>query len=215
LEKLGVHVSLNTLVKDYDGKIIQTNHPELNFEAATVIWAAGIEGNVPTGIDDEAIEKGKRIWVDEFNQVAFHTDVYALGDVALMRTKAYPNGHPQVAPAAMQQAENIAANFKRMHKEKDLQPFTYFDKGSMATIGRNKAVVDFRNIHLKGLVAWFAWMFVHLLLLSGFRNKLVVFVNWIWSYLTYDKGTRLIIRPFDRQLSKITVALSREKKSII
>lgn len=199
LEQLGVHVWLNTKVKDYDGKRISTDLPNLKFEAATVIWAAGIKGNVPEGIHDESIERGKRIWVDEFNKVEFHDDVYAIGDVAFMRTEAYPNGHPQVAPTAMQQGKNLAENFIRKTKGKALKPFKYFDKGAMATIGRNKAVVDFKNMHLKGWIAWLAWMFIHLMFLLGFRNKLVVFVNWMWSYLTYDKGTRLIIRPFKRK----------------
>jgi NADH dehydrogenase len=114
-----------------------------------------------------------------------------------MKTEeAYPNGHPQVAPAAIQQGDLLAANLKAIQEGKMPEAFKYFDKGSMATIGRNKAVVDWKKLHLKGIIAWLGWMFVHLLYLIGFRNKLVVFANWVWSYITYDKGTRLIIRPY-------------------
>lgn len=200
LEKLGVHIWYNTRVTDYDGKVIHT-HDGQTFEAATVIWAAGIQGNVIEGIGKDVIERGSRLAVDDLNRVKGYKNIYAIGDVALMKTEAYPNGHPQVAPAAIQQAKNLAKNLRRIHKnqESKLKPFAYFDKGAMATIGRNKAVVDFRNIHLKGFIAWLGWMGLHLLFLLGFRNKLVVFVNWVWSYFTYDKGTRLIIRPFKRK----------------
>lgn len=198
LEKLGVHVLLNTLVTDYDGKVVHTKQEDVSFEAATVIWAAGIEGNVPGGLEEEAFARGKRVEVDAYNRVHQHEDIFVIGDAALMRTEAYPNGHPQVAPTAIQQGQQLAKNFQAMADQRALEAFEYYDKGSMATVGRNKAVVDFRNLHFKGLIAWLTWMFVHLLFLLGFRNKLVVFVNWVWSYFTYDKGTRLIIRPFKR-----------------
>jgi len=200
LEKLGVKVWLNTAVEEYDGRWVRTNKEGEDFEAATVIWAAGVEGNVPEGVYGEALGNGRRIEVDEFNRVNLHPDVFAIGDVALMRTADWPQGHPQVAPVAIQQAENLAWNLDQLAAGRELRPFSYYDKGSMATIGRNKAVVDYRKLHLKGLMAWLAWMFVHLLFLLGFRNKLVVFVNWVWSYLTYDKGTRLIIRPYRRKM---------------
>ncbi len=202
LEKLGVDVAFNTFVKGYDGLNITTSKEALDMAAETVIWSAGITGNIIPGLKPEAIERG-RIRVDAYNKIIGYEDVYAIGDVALMKTEAaYPQGHPQVAPAAIQQAEQLAANLVRMQIQEQVQPFEYFDKGSMATIGRNKAVVDWKNIHLKGFIAWLGWMFVHLMYLIGFRNKLVVFANWVWSYLTYDKGTRLIIRPYHKTKSE-------------
>lgn len=202
LEKLGVHIWLENQVTEYEENIIRTNKGK-RFEASTVIWAAGVKGNLVEGLEDAKIAGGQRMEVDQYNHIFGFEDVYAIGDLALMRTEAYPNGHPQVAPGATQQAENLAYNVgKMLQGDTELKPFVYFDKGSMATIGRNKAVVDYGKIHLKGFVAWLAWMFVHLLFLIGFRNKLVVFVNWVWSYFTYDKGTRVIIRPFSRRKAK-------------
>ncbi|MDP5171690.1 MAG: NAD(P)/FAD-dependent oxidoreductase [Bacteroidia bacterium] len=198
LERMGVKVRLNTQVSNYDGKIVSLAGGE-SYHAETLIWAAGIKGNVIHGIDASKIGRGTRILVNEFNEVEGMAGVFAIGDLALMSTKSYPNGHPQVAPAAIQQAENLAENLIRRQKGAPQKVFQYFDKGSMATIGRNRAVVDFRAIHMNGRLAWMSWMFVHLMFLIGFRNKLVVFVNWVWSYLTYDKGTRLIIRPFRRR----------------
>ncbi|MEZ4825286.1 MAG: NAD(P)/FAD-dependent oxidoreductase [Bacteroidia bacterium] len=198
LEDLGVHVWLNTKVTGYDGTHISTNL-EKDFEASTVIWAAGVKGNLIDGLGKEVVERGNRLAVDEFNKVKGYSNVFAIGDLALMRTETYPNGHPQVAPVAIQQGERLGKNMLRLNKKRELVAFSYFDKGSMATIGRNKAVVDFRKLHLKGFIAWLGWMFVHILYLIGFRNRLVVFVNWVWSYFTYDKGTRLIIRPFKKR----------------
>lgn len=199
LEKLGVKLSFNTFVKGYDGHSVTTSDEELSMNAETVIWSAGITGNIIPGLKPDAVEKG-RIRVDANNRVLGYNDIYAVGDVALMKSEAaYPNGHPQVAPAAIQQADHLAKNFKKMAKGEFPEPFEYFDKGSMATIGRNKAVVDWKKLHLKGIIAWLGWMFVHLLYLIGFRNKLVVFANWVWSYITYDKGTRLIIRPYSKK----------------
>lgn len=198
LEKLGVKVAFNTYVKGYDGHTIVTSEEKLNMNAETVIWSAGITGNIIPGLKPDVVERG-RIQVDANNRILGYSDVYAIGDVALMKTEeAYPNGHPQVAPAAIQQGDQLATNLIRMQKGALPEPFEYFDKGSMATIGRNKAVVDWKKLHLKGFIAWLGWMFVHLLYLIGFRNKLVVFANWVWSYITYDKGTRLIIRPYKK-----------------
>jgi len=201
LEKLGVTVHLNTIVKGFDGKKVTTNG-ELELNAATLIWAAGIKGNVPEGVPAEEIVRGNRIKVDAYNRIERYPDIFAVGDLAYMETEAYPNGHPQVAPGAIQMGTHLGDNFKRIATGAPLEAFKYFDKGSMATIGRNKAVVDFRKLHLNGFIAWMGWMFVHLLYLIGFRNKAVVFINWVWSYFTYDKGTRLIIRPFKRKSSK-------------
>lgn len=198
LEKMGVNVWLNTQVTQYNGVTVETNQ-DLVLDSRTVIWAAGVKGNLIPGFADEQVGRGARLLVDAYNRVHGLDGVFAVGDIALMISEEFPRGHPQVAPAAMQQGTALAENFQRLQKGAPLLPFEYFDKGSMATIGRNRAVVDFRKLHLRGRIAWLGWMFVHLLYLIGFRNKMVVFVNWVWSYFTYDKGTRLIIRPFKRR----------------
>ncbi len=197
LEQMGVNVRTGVRVKGFDGEKVDIMG-EVPLEAKTMIWAAGVQGNPISGMNPTLIGRGKRVIVDEYLQVKGLKDVFAVGDLALVQTEASPHGHPQVAPAAVQQGEALAKNFLRKHKGAPLLPFEYFDKGSMATIGRNRAVLDFRKLHLKGRIAWLGWMFVHLLFLIGFRNKLIVFINWVWSYLTYDKGNRLIIRPFIR-----------------
>lgn len=194
LKRLGVDVKLNTVVQGYDDNIV--NLGEETIPSETVIWAAGVKGRILKGIDASAIERS-RILVDEFNRVKGYDDVFAIGDVAMMQTEELPNGHPMLAPVAMQQGKHLAKNFGKLFKNQELQAFKYLDKGSMATIGRNKAVVDMPGgLHFKGFFAWLVWMFVHIMYLIGFRNKLITLNNWIWSYLTYDKGTRLIIRTF-------------------
>ena len=197
LEKMGVHLWMNTFVEDYDGERVHTKDGPI-FETYVVLWAAGIKGNIPEGIEQDNLGPGQRIKVDSYNKMIEAEDIFALGDVAYMESESYPKGYPQVAPVAIQQAANLAKNLVNLEKGKELKPFSYFDKGSMATIGRNRAVVDMKGFHLKGIIAWMAWMFVHLLFLMGFRNRLVVLMNWIYSYFTYDKGSRIIIRPFDR-----------------
>lgn len=198
LEKMGVNVHLNTLVTDFDGTRVKAN-TDLELEAATVIWAAGVKGNVPKGFEGNLIARGNRLKVDEYQRLVGHDHIFAVGDLAYMETENWPKGHPQVAPAAMQMGKHLGDNFKRLAKGAPLEKFHYFDKGTMATIGRNKAVLDFRKLHMNGILAWLGWMFVHIFYLIGFRNKAVVFINWVWSYFTYDKGTRLIIRPFKRK----------------
>jgi NADH dehydrogenase len=162
------------------------------------LWSAGVKGAVIKGIPSEAITRGQRILVDEYNRVQGYSNIFAIGDLAAMLSDQYPNGHPGVAPVAIQQGKNLAQNLLRIIQQRYLIPFIYHDKGSMATVGRNRAVVDIGKIRFQGVFAWFVWMFVHLMTLVGFRNKLVVFVNWVWSYFSYDRGTRLIIRRFSR-----------------
>lgn len=193
LKKFDVQVQLNTLVTTYDGLVAELNNGS-TINTRTLIWAAGVKGNYPDGIEN-AVEKA-RIIVDEFNKVVGYDDIYAMGDIALMKSPEYPNGHPMLAPVAIQQGDNLSKNFKRILKGKPIKQFQYKDKGSMATIGRNKAVVDMGKLHFGGLFAWMIWMFVHLVSIIGFRNRLIVFSNWVWNYFTYDKGTRLIIRKF-------------------
>ena len=201
LEKLGVQVWLNTAVKGYDGKTVSTNKSEL--PASTLIWAAGVKGNVIDGLKEmEDFERGRYI-VNEFNQIGQHQNVFALGDVAGMSTKDYPKGHPMLAQVAIQQGQNLAKNIIRSDKGRSYRPFKYKDLGSMATVGRNKAVVELYNkIMLKGFPGWAVWMLVHLISLVGFRNRLVVLLNWFVNYFSYDRKIRLIIRPFENPFMK-------------
>jgi len=198
LEGLGVRVHLNTLVSDYDGKLVVTNTGDV-YPSATFIWAAGVTGAPVKGLAADSIHgKWNRYLVDAFNLVTGHENIYALGDIALMITEDWPTGHPQVAQPAIQQGKHLAKNLKLKLDGKPMNPFSYFDKGSMATIGRNKAVVDFKKISFGGFFAWFLWMFVHLWYLVGFRNRVVTFFNWSYNYINYDRAARLIIRPFKR-----------------
>ncbi len=198
LEKLGVKVHLNTLVKDYDGTTVRTNSE--SFDTATFIWAAGVTGNPVLGLDaNTLVNRANRYKVDQFNKVNGHDEIYALGDIALMNNERYPKGHPQVAQPAIQQGKRLGKNFRKILSGKQMQPFKYYDKGTMATIGRNKAVCDIKKMHFAGAFAWFLWMFVHLWFLVGFRNRAVTFFNWIYSYINYDRAARLIIRPFKKK----------------
>ena len=206
LNRMGVDVVLNTHVKGYEDGVVDLG--ETSIASETVVWAAGVKGRILSGITDEKTVRS-RIMVDEYNRVKGHENVFAIGDVAAMQTEEYPNGHPMLAPVAMQQGKHLAKNFQNIIEGKELKEFKYLDKGSMATIGRNKAVVDMPGgLHVKGFFAWLIWMFIHILYLIGFRNKLITLNNWIWSYFTYDKGTRLIIRTF--LISKRRKSLARE-----
>ncbi|MEM0998791.1 MAG: NAD(P)/FAD-dependent oxidoreductase [Bacteroidota bacterium] len=215
LEKLGVNLWMNTRVEGYDGAKVTTN-TQKTLTSRTVIWAAGVKGvNLPGLEEFEAW--GGRVKVDQFNRIAGQDNLFAIGDVALMQEEKYPDGHPMVAPVAIQQADILARNIKSLIYNRKLKPFAYRDKGTMATIGRNKAVVDVRRFHFKGWFAWIMWMVVHLFSLAGFRNRIVVFVNWFWSYVTYDRGSRLIMDSFKRKSSvdppqpKVPEVLTKEE----
>ncbi len=202
LERLGVTVLTETLVKNYDGKNVLLQDGK-EIAAATVIWAAGIKGNVPPGIDTSLTTRGNRIKTDRYCRVQGFENIYAIGDLAYMETPKYPNGHPQVAPTAMQQADLLAHNLKlieRKSTKKNLLEFEYYDKGSMATVGRNLAVVDIPKpkMHFGGFFAWMIWMGLHLMLILGVKNRFFVFVNWLYNYVTYDQNLRLIFREFNR-----------------
>ena len=198
LEKLGVHVHCNTFVKNYDGKTVVTNS-SLQLQSETLIWAAGVTGDPVKGLAASSLlERANRYKVNHFNQVEGYNNIFALGDIALMETEAFPNGHPQVAQPAIQQGKLLGNNLIKLIKGKPLKPFTYHDKGTMATIGRNKAVVDLKRYKFAGFFAWFVWMFIHLMALVGFRNRVVVFFNWSYNYINFDKAARLIIRPFKK-----------------
>lgn len=196
LEKMGVNIFLNTMVEDYDGKTITTSGKPMLTQ--TLIWAAGVKCMPPEGISAEAQEKGGRLKVDRFNRVGSYDGLYAIGDLAYMETPDFPKGHPQVAQPAIQQGRLLSKNLKRKLKGKEMQPFEYTDLGSMATVGRTRAVADLPFMKTQGALAWFIWIFVHLMSLVGFRNKVVVFFNWTVNFFSYNRDIRLIIRPFIR-----------------
>ncbi len=198
LTEMGVTVMLNTQVKDYNGEVVVTQNANIN--SKTLIWAAGVSGAPVKGMKAESVNRGSRYLVDEYNRVIGYDNIFAIGDVSAHITEENPKGLPMVAPVAMQHAENLGHNLKAIFNNKvsELKPFRYHDKGSMATIGRNKAIADIGKFHSQGFLAWVMWMFVHLFMLIGFRNRVIVFVNWLWSYAIYDRGIRLIIRPFKR-----------------
>lgn len=199
LEKLGVHVWKNIRVTNYDGKTVTTN-TDLVFETATVIWAAGVKGALIKGLDAaDFITRSNRLLVNEFNQVKGYNHIFAAGDVACMVTDEFPIGLPMMAQPAIQQGKQLGDNMVRLFEDKPMQPFVYKDKGSMATIGRNKAVVDLKRFKFQGIFAWYVWMFVHLFFLIGFRNRMVVFINWVYNYVRFDREARLIIRPFKKK----------------
>lgn len=203
LEKLGVTVRTQTLVKDYDGAAVTLGDGS-SIASSIVIWAAGIKGNVPAGIKPEWVARGNRINVDPYCKVIGSDAVYAIGDIAYMETDDSPQGHPQVAPVAMQQADLLAANLLAAQKNAALKKFVYKDKGSMATVGRNLAVVDIPKpkLHFGGFLAWMIWMGLHLLLILGVKNRLFVFLNWLYNYVTYDQSLRLIFKEFYRPETK-------------
>jgi NADH dehydrogenase len=195
LRKLGVDVRLDTPVERYaDGFIHAADGSSVATD--TVIWTAGVEGAPPKGLPAEGVTRARCIAVDDRNRVPGLDGVYALGDLAEMRTDAFPKGHPMLAPVAQQQADRLADNLLRARDGKDTRPFRYRDKGSMATIGRHKAVVDLPGFSFHGALAWFVWMFVHVFSLIGFKNRLVALLDWSFNYVTYDRSLSLIVRPF-------------------
>ncbi|QMU29151.1 NAD(P)/FAD-dependent oxidoreductase [Adhaeribacter radiodurans] len=198
LAKMGIIIKVNTLVESYDGEVVKFKSGE-QIQTQTLIWAAGVTGALIEGLPTESVERG-RILVNEYNQIKGYDTIFAIGDIALMKLEDYPKGHPGVAQPAIQQGKHLAKNLHRNLRNEPLQPFKYFEKGSLAIIGRNRAVADLPgNIHLGGFLAWMAWLFVHIYYLVGFRNKLVVVSNWMYRFFTYERGNRLIIRPFVRK----------------
>ncbi len=204
LETLGVKVWTDTVVKDYDGNMVTLSNGSL-LPSAIVIWSAGIKAEVPGGMDGTLMPKSNRIIVDDQNRIKGFSDIYALGDVAAMETSVYPHGHPQLATVAIQQAANLAKNLLRQldgNRHNQLA-FAYRDKGSMATVGRHLAVVDLPKpkLHFGGFTAWLIWMGLHLLLILGIKNKIQVFINWMYKYFTYDQSLRLLFRNTYRPIS--------------
>lgn len=216
LKKMGVTVMTETLVKDYDGEQVLLADGK-TIPASTVIWAAGIRGNVPAGIDKTLVVRGNRIKVDRHSKIEGTNNIYALGDLAYMETPKYPKGHPQLASVALQQASMLAKNLIASERKSNARhEFEYRDKGSLATIGRNRAVVDLAKpkVHLKGFFAWFIWMGLHLFLILGVKNKLMTFINWIYNYFTYDQNLRLIFKEFYRPRKQAQPVQQTEFRSI-
>lgn len=197
LTKLGVNVLTSTQVTSYDGsEVVFSNGNKI--QTKNLIWAAGVKGNLIKGLPENCVAKGNRIKVNRFNEVEGLKDVFALGDIAFMVTEKYPNGHPQVATVANDQADVFYKNLLNFQSNQPLIQFEYKDKGSMATVGRNLAVVDLPFIKFQGFFAWLFWMFLHLMLILGVKNKLLVFINWMWKYFTFDQSLRLIIKPYKK-----------------
>lgn len=201
LQKLGVRIRLNTQVKDYqDGRVQLSDGTSI--EAGTLIWAAGVIANSFNGIAAESMGKGKRMITDAFNKVKGYADIYAIGDISIQFTDAlYPNGHPQVAQPAIQQGKTLAKNLLRLAKGKAPKPFKYFDRGDMAIIGRQFAVADLfkHKLHLGGLIGLLGWLFIHVISLVNYNNKIKTLYNWAVAYATRDQALRLIFRPGNRE----------------
>ncbi len=205
LSDLGVTVLTHTVVKDYDGSVATLSTGE-TIKTKTVLWAAGVKGNVPAGIDASLLVKGNRIKVDRYNKIDGTENIYAIGDIAYMETPKYPHGHPQLANVAINQGKNLAVNLEhQVNGNKHLQTeFEYHDKGTMATVGKNRAVVDIPKpkLHFNGWLAWLVWMSLHLILILGVKNKLQIFINWLYKYFTYDQNLRLLIRTGNPEKNK-------------
>ena len=206
LGKMGVKVILNDRVKSYDGRVLTLGDGR-QIDTCTVIWAAGVTPALIPGLKPQSFEQGNRIRVDAFNRVVGEEDIFAIGDVATMQGEKLPKGHPMLAPVAMQQGVHLGRNFRRLVQGEPLKPFKYWDKGTMSTIGRHRAVADLPFMHLSGWPAWAAWLLIHLFFLIGFRNKLLVVLGWTWSYFTYQGALRLLVRPKAKEETKAAALL--------
>ncbi len=193
LENLGVEVFTNTPVLNYDGRTLKLPD-DVNIEVKNVIWAAGITSARFDGIEGSAYGRNNRLTVNRFNKISGYYNIFALGDNSLMTETAFPNGHPQVAQVALQQANHLAYNLKQLIQSKPLKEFHYIDKGSMATVGRHLAVADLPFAKFKGYFAWLLWSVVHLFSIVGVKNKVFVLLNWSWKYITYDQSLRLLVK---------------------
>jgi NADH dehydrogenase len=191
-------------VSNYDGNNVQLKDGSI-IPAKTVIWAAGVKGAVPNGIDKSLIVKGNRLIVDMQNKLKGFSNIYVIGDLAYMETPKYPHGHPQLASVAIQQGTTLAKNLVSLQRnETKLRDFEYYDKGTMATVGRNLAVVDIPRpkLHFRGFIAWFIWMSLHLMLILGVKNRFFVFSNWVYNYFTKDQSLRLVFPEFSKAKKK-------------
>ncbi len=202
LEELGVIVKLEEMVTSYDGQTVTLQSGE-QIASQTLVWAAGVTGALLEGMPASAQERGRYL-VNQFSQVRGHEDIFAIGDIALMKETHWANGHPQLAQPAIQQGRHLAKNFRRLLRGDAFVPFVYFNKGDLAVIGRSRAVADLPGgVHLSGFIAWMTWLFVHLFFLIGFRNKMVVLVNWLYQLVTFQRGTRITILPLRRPTVKL------------
>jgi NADH dehydrogenase len=193
LEQMEVDLLMETFVSDYDGSILTLKDGK-QIRTKTVIWAAGVTGNKINGLPESFYVASNRLKVNRINKIEGSENIFALGDIALMETPKYPKGHPQLANVAMNQAKNLARNLKKIEQGENTKQFEYEDLGSMATIGRNKAVVDLPFIKFDGYFAWLIWMFLHLMLILGVKNKLIIFINWAWAYVSKDTSLGLILK---------------------
>lgn len=195
LKDLNVEVLLNEMVTDYDGCVLKTKSGK-EIHARNFIWTAGVKGQFPKGIDEQYTVNGNRLKTNENLKIEGYENIFAIGDIAAAITKDTPKGHPQVAQPAIQQGKYLAENFFKLINNEPLKPFKYKDKGSLATVGKRKAIADIGKLTFAGFTAWLLWSFIHLMSISGFKNKLLVGLNWTLSYFTYEKSNRLIIRNF-------------------
>ena len=202
LEEMGVHVWLKSIVKEYDGRMIKLEDGRA-LSSRTLIWAAGVIANTPDGIPASAVVHSNRIQVDELHQMKGSEDVYAIGDLSYMETPDWPKGHPQLANVAIHQAKNLAHNLTLKDKTRR-KPFRYKNPGTMATVGKRKAVVDLPKIKFQGFFAWLTWMFLHLMLILSVKNRLIIFINWAIAYFTNDTTLRLILLPTRKQIELAT-----------
>jgi NADH:ubiquinone reductase (H+-translocating) len=202
LEQLGVQVWTNAVVENYDGYTVRLKDGK-TIATRNLIWAAGVTGNVPNGFSTEIIQRGNRLKVNRFNKVEGFENIFAVGDIAYMETPKYARGHPQVANVAINQAKLLGKNFKAALNNGTWKEFEYKDPGSMATVGKRKAVVDLPKFSFQGRLAWFTWMFLHLMLILSVRNKLFIFINWAISYFTNDTTLRLILLPTKKQVAMV------------
>jgi len=205
LKNMGVEIKLNAFVNNYDHDIVEFTNGE-KIRVSALLWTAGVKGELPEGFSNDNVSNQKRLLVDEFNRVLGYNNVFAIGDIALRQTIAYHNGHPMVAQVAIQQGKTLADNILFLLAQKPMQKFTYKDKGTMATIGKKKAVAIINRFPVWGFPAWILWSFVHLMGIIGVRNKILIGLNWLWNYFTYDKSDRLIIRkykPIQKTLAKL------------
>jgi NADH dehydrogenase len=193
LQKMGVEILTETIVTNYDGEILQLNNGN-TIKTRTLIWTAGVTANTIQGIPETWRSAGNRIKVDRVNKIPESDNIFVIGDMALMETPKYPRGHPQLANVAIGQARKLAYNLKEITRGKEPVSYEYKDLGTMATVGRNKAIVDLPFVRFKGFFAWMIWMFLHLMLILSVRNKLIIFINWAWAYISKDTALRLIIK---------------------
>ena len=196
LEKMGVKILTETFVNTYDGEVLELSTGK-TIKTKTLIWAAGVTGNTVEGLPKEAMTRGSRIKVDRINKVLGCENIFAIGDISFMETPKYPHGHPQLANVAINQGSNLANNLKKIVEQKTTTAYEYTNFGTMATISQNRAVVDLDFVKFKGFFAWFIWMFLHLMLILSVRNKLIIFINWAWAYITKNTALRLILKQND------------------